>query len=98
MTITKKQPMFPLVHNFIIRKDMDAQDKKWLCPEQAKREERLNYLKSFTKPLPSKCPECGNPLTHDEDHIYCTHCGLITMASISYVAGQRIKLYGLLII
>ena len=45
------------------------------------------------KPL-NKCPECGAPVTatEDTDEIYCTKCGLITSASIAYVAGKKIDL------
>jgi len=49
-----------------------------------------------------KCPECGTftiALSLDKSYEYCTECGLITRASIDYVAGQRIDLpYGILII
>ena len=63
---------------------------KWLDP-------RLFFLKSFVKPRPSTCPECGAELTttEDEDEIICTGCGLITSMSIEYVAGEKIVLpYG----
>lgn len=83
--------------NIIVRKDMDK-DKSWLCPEEAKREARLNYIKSIQAHTPNYCPECGHSLIHEEDEVYCMDCGLIVMASISYVAGQPITLpYGLLI-
>ena len=60
-------------------------DRKWLNP-------RIFYLQTFVKPLPTKCPECGSPLTTtiDEDETICTQCGLITSASIEYVAGTKI--------
>ena len=49
-----------------------------------------------------KCPECQTitiKLSQDRSHEYCTKCGLITRASIEYVAGRRIDLpYGILII
>ncbi len=49
-----------------------------------------------------KCPECQTltiKLSEDRSYEYCTKCGLITRASITYVAGQRIHLpYGTLII
>jgi NAD-dependent DNA ligase len=63
---------------------------KWKDP-------RLFFLKSFVKPRPSTCPECGAELTttEDEDEIICTGCGLITSMSIEYVAGEKIVLpYG----
>jgi NAD-dependent DNA ligase len=73
--------------NSIIEKDkMDT----WLNP-------RLFYLKSFVKPLPNTCPECGCELTttEDEDETICTGCGLITSMSIEYVASHKIILpYG----
>jgi len=51
---------------------------------------------------PEKCPECETltiTLSHDKSYEYCTVCGLITRASIEYVAGQRIDLpYGILIL
>ena len=56
---------------------------------------RLNYIMKCInhKPL-NQCPECGAPVTstEDSDEIYCTRCGLITSASIQYVAGKKIKL------
>ena len=48
-----------------------------------------------------KCPECQTmtiKLSDNKSYEYCTKCGLITRASIEYVAGQRIDLpYGILI-
>lgn len=48
-----------------------------------------------------KCPECETltiQQSQDKSHEYCTKCGLITRASISYVAGLKIDLpYGILI-
>lgn len=64
---------------------------KWKDP-------RLFFLKSFVKPRPSTCPECGAELTttEDEDEAYCTDCGLVTSASNCYVAGFKIDLpYGI---
>jgi len=63
---------------------------KWKDP-------RIFFLKSFIKPLPTSCPECGNELTStlDQDETICTHCGLITSASIEYVGLRKIDLpYG----
>ena len=78
---------------------MDEKDKKWLCPEQAKREQRLAYIQQMQSFTPNTCPECGDELTHTENEIYCNHCGLIVMTSIAYVAGLKIHLpYGLLLI
>ena len=65
--------------------------------DEIKTELRINYLKTFIKPLSNLCPECHNILTttEDEDETICTHCGLITSMSIEYCAGQRIDLpYG----
>ena len=49
-----------------------------------------------------KCPECKTltiKLSEDKSYEYCTECGLITRASITYVAGQRIDLpYGILLL
>ena len=71
---------------------------KWLYPEEAEKDERLRYIRKMQSSIPAQCPECGSELITDEDHIYCSRCGLITMASISYVAGQRIDLpYGILL-
>lgn len=63
---------------------------KWKDP-------RIFFLKSFIKPLPTSCPECGHELTStlDQDETICTHCGLITSASIEYVGLRKIDLpYG----
>ena len=50
------------------------------------------------KPL-NRCPECGGEIEYsseDEDEAYCKECGLITSASIQYVAGTKIDLpYGI---
>lgn len=60
---------------------------------------RTHYIKSFlnTQKL-DKCPECGGKITYeneDEYEAYCTRCGLVTTASIEYVAGIKIDLpYG----
>ena len=70
--------------------ERNMNDKKWNNP-------RLFYLKSFIKPLPQTCPECGNTLdtTIDEDETICSHCGLVTSASIEYVGLEKIDLpYG----
>ena len=68
-------------------------DKKWLNPRGYFINSCLNH-----KPL-NICPECGAEVkysTEDEDEAYCTHCGLITSASIQYVAGIKIDLpYGI---
>lgn len=76
--------------NSIIRGQM-KKDNQWLNP-------RLFYLKTFVIPQPSTCPECGCELitTIDEDETICPDCGLITSASIRYVAGDKIDLpYGI---
>ena len=68
----------------------DMKTEKWDNP-------RLFYLHKFVKPLPTSCPECGNELTStlDQDETICTHCGLITSASIEYVGLRKIDLpYG----
>ena len=68
-----------------------------LTSDEVKALIRVNYISSFSKPLPSYCPECGQLLTstEDEDETICTGCGLITSMSIEYVAGERITLpYG----
>ena len=48
-----------------------------------------------------KCPECKTftiQLSENRSYEYCTRCGLITRASITYVAGRKIDLpYGILI-
>jgi len=67
--------------------------KKWLNP-------RKYYINSFINHQSlNKCPECGAPIKYsseDEDEAYCTTCGLVTSASIQYVAGRKIHLpYGL---
>lgn len=73
---------------------MQEQKEKWENP-------RGYYLKSILNHESLKyCPECGHEIeyssTDDEDESYCTHCGLITSASIQYVAGIKIDLpYGL---
>ena len=69
--------------------DMDNKENdKWLQP-------RLFYLRSFVKPLPNTCPECGGILENLEDETICKDCDLIVSASIEYVGNTRIMLpYG----
>lgn len=70
---------------------------QWLNPKKHQNRIRLAFIKSFNIPLPTICPECGNILltSQDEDETLCSHCGLVTSASIEYVAGQKIDLpYG----
>lgn len=72
---------------------------KWLNPEEAQRDERIRYIRKMQSFMPLSCPECSAELAADEDHYYCTKCGLVVTASIRYVAGQKIDLpFGLLII
>lgn len=74
-------------------KMIKEQNKKWLNP-------RKYYLNSFLNHESLRyCPECGGEVEYsseDEDEAYCTECGLITSASIRYVAGNKIDLpYGI---
>lgn len=78
-----------MMTNSIVRGTMKNSD-------EIRKKFRINYLKTFIKPLTYICPECGHELHNEEDEIICTHCGLITSASIRYVAGQKICLpYGI---
>jgi len=68
-------------------------NEKWLNP-------RKYYINSFLSHESLRyCPECGHEIVYsseDEDEAYCTHCGLVTSASIMYVAGIKIDLpYGI---
>ena len=76
-----------------IEKMKKEAEKKWLDP-------RRYYINIFLNHQSLQfCPECGAEIeysTEDEDEAICTHCGLITSASIAYVAGIRIDLpYGI---
>ena len=75
--------MFPGMHNLLIRKDMCNNDE-------------------FDTENIEKCPDCQTltiQLSEDRSYEYCTQCGMITRASITYVAGRRIELpYGILLI
>lgn len=75
-----------------MREDMNPPKKldKWLQPEEYRKQQRLLYLKTFMKPIPEYCPECGDSLIHDETETYCQHCGLLTSSNIEYVAGIHI--------
>ena len=80
-----------------IEEVMNPTTDRWLEPENYRKKIRLNYIKTFQKPLPNYCPECGGPLTStiDEDETICTECGLVTSASIEYVSVTKIILpYG----
>lgn len=77
----------------MIKKQQSEADKKWLNP-------RKYYVNSFLNHQPlNRCPECGGLIEYsseDEDEAYCISCGLITSASIAYVAGVKIDLpYGI---
>lgn len=74
-------------------KMIKEQNQKWLNP-------RKYYINSFLNHESLRyCPECGGEVEYsseDEDEAYCTQCGLITSASIQYVAGVKIDLpYGI---
>ena len=61
---------------------------------------RKHYINTFLNHQSLKhCPECGAEIQYsseDEDEAYCTKCGLVTSASIRYVAGKKIDLpYGI---
>jgi len=76
-----------------LEKKMKEQEKKWLNP-------RRYYIQSFLNHESlAYCPECQGEIEYsseDEDEAYCTQCGLVTSASIRYVAGQKIDLpYGI---
>ena len=75
------------------RKMIKEQEEKWVNP-------RGYFINSFLNHTSLKhCPECGGEVEYsseDEDEAYCTECGLITSASIQYVAGNKIDLpYGI---
>lgn len=90
--------MTPKSHSIMKRKKLREKmikeaNKKWLNP-------RKYYINSFLNHQSLKyCPECGGEIEYsseDEDEAICTTCGLITSASIRYVAGKKIDLpYGL---
>lgn len=77
-----------------IEKMIQEQNHKWLHP-------RTHYIDTFLNHKSLKyCPECNGEIEYtnpdDQDEAYCTKCGLVTSASIRYVAGQKIDLpYGL---
>ena len=84
---------YNMKRNKLKEKMMQEQNKKWLNP-------RKYYINSFLNHTSLKyCPECGAEIKYsseDEDEAYCTHCGLVTSASITYVAGIKIDLpYGI---
>lgn len=90
--------MNPKSHSIMKRKKLrekmiEDQNRKWLNP-------RKYFIDSFLNHESLKyCPECGAEIEYsseDEDEAICTACGLVTSASIRYVAGQEIDLpYGL---
>lgn len=72
--------------NNIIREDM--KNTKQYNP-------RIHFLKTFITHQPKTCPECEADLIKDDAETYCPECGLVTSASIDYVAGFHIYLpYG----
>lgn len=82
----------------IVRKDgtMEHSSLRWSDPDEFKRQQRISYVKSIlnTEPI-HYCPECNSILESEVDVTYCTRCGLVTSASIEYVAGCKIVLpYG----
>lgn len=67
--------------------------------EYAKSLRRIYINKCLNHQSLKYCPECGGEIEYsseDEDEAICTTCGLITSASMRYVAGKKIDLpYGL---
>ncbi len=77
--------------NSIVREEMKQKkiDKRF--------DPRLQYLHSFTKPLPEYCPECGAELEIDEyGETICKDCNLVCSGPIPYVGLKHIDYpYGL---
>lgn len=83
--------------NSIVRgKNKMPEPDKWLCPRQHKIWVRLCEIQKMQSHIPPYCPECGEPLTVDDEQVYCNHCGLVCMDSTEYTAGLKYHLpYGL---
>lgn len=81
--------------NSIVRGKEDMPD-RWLEPREWKICMRLLYIKSIQSHTPNYCPECGEPLTVDDEQVYCPKCGLVCLDSTEYTAGLKYNLpYGL---
>ena len=73
--------------NSIVENTM-PQKKDWLLTsEEYETLIRLAFIESIQSHIPSYCPDCGEPLTIDDEEIYCPSCGLVTQGSYPYVAG-----------
>lgn len=74
-------------------------DESFDLNEYARSLRRIYINKCLNHQPLNHCPECGGEIEYsseDEDEAICTKCGLITSASICYVAGVKIDLpYGL---
>lgn len=58
-----------------------------------------SFIKITKKQADFKCPECeSRNIVHDDCESYCRDCGMVLSATISYVAGFKIKLdWGLIL-
>ena len=75
--------------NSLVRKDMPD---RWLEPYNYRKKQRLLEILKLQYHMPNSCPECGHDLVFTENcEVYCSHCGLVVMDSIPYVAGNRIE-------
>lgn len=81
-----------------IMRDNIKIDETFDINEYAKSLRRFYISKCINHQSLKYCPECGGEvdINEDEDEAYCTICGLVTSASICYVAGIKIDLpYGI---
>ena len=58
-----------------------------------------SFIKITKKQADYRCPECESKnIVHDDLETVCGDCGLVLSATISYVAGFKIKLdWGLIL-
>lgn len=75
--------------NSLVRGNNNSNDDEWL---KTRAEKRLIYILSIQSHIKPYCPECGAPLTVDDEQIYCNSCGLVTQDSTCFNAGIKVNL------
>jgi len=80
----------------IVRGKKMPEPDRWLEPQLNRKYWRLLEIQKMQSHIPNTCPECGEPLTVDDEQVYCNNCGLVCLDSTEYTAGLKYTLpYGL---
>lgn len=80
-------------YNIVRENKNPNNDEEWLkTSDEKQREIRLNFILSLQSHIRPYCPDCGEPLTIDDEQIYCRACGLVTQDSTHFNAGIYVHL------